>query len=82
MEGAASCRASGSAAVDRRRRRTDLLRATAGEFPIRFANVEYEPKAATDLAARQASQELRLRELEVLNEIRSGLELVDDPDES
>lgn len=53
-------------------------RATRGEFPIRFGQVEYAARAAADEAAKAtASQERRLRYLEVLAGLRSPGDLED-----
>lgn len=53
-------------------------RALSGEFPIRFGNVEYAPKDVTDeVEETAASQEYRLRALEVIAGLRSSVALKD-----
>jgi hypothetical protein len=54
-------------------------RATHGEFPIKFGNVEYAVKdAAAEARQVSASQERRLRYLEVLAGLRPAEDLEDD----
>jgi hypothetical protein len=54
-------------------------RALAGEFPIKFGNVEYAAKeAAAEAEAISASQERRIRVLEVLVGARDPASLEDD----
>lgn len=54
-------------------------RALSGEFPVRFGNVEYATKDVTSEAEEaSASQEYRLRLLEVLAELRDPNTVEDD----
>ncbi len=54
-------------------------RATSGDFPIKFGQVEYAAREAAGEAARAAaSQERRIRILEVLQGIRDPVEIEDD----
>jgi hypothetical protein len=47
-----------------------IWRGLHGEFPIKFGNLEYAQKTAGASAEATASQERRLRKLEILNGIR------------
>lgn len=46
-------------------------RALSGEFPIRFGNVEYAKRVTSEAEEASASQEYRLRALEVLANLRN-----------
>jgi hypothetical protein len=46
-------------------------RALSGEFPIRFGNVEYAKKVTSEAEEATASQEYRLRALEVIANLRN-----------
>lgn len=46
-------------------------RALSGEFPIRFGNVEYAKKVTSEAEEASASQEYRLRALEVIANLRN-----------
>lgn len=48
-----------------------VWRGLHGEFPIKFGNLEYAQKAASASAEATASQEQRLKTLEVLSGIRN-----------
>ena len=52
-----------------------IWRGLHGEFPFKFGNLEYAQKAANASAEATASQERRLRALEVLNGIRDPSDL-------
>jgi hypothetical protein len=59
-------------------------RATKGEFPIKFGNIEYAKEAAAEAQKVSTAQERRLQYLEVLAGLRDpeDLDLEDDQEES